>query len=87
MLFLHVLTILQPNLINRAVMYINNSMHAGTSGGSVVDENGDVFGVITKRAVTSASQKRYPELEIPSGCTIELGLQLLPHVAKKMGGA
>ena len=68
------------------VMYIDNSMHSGASGGPVFNENGDVVGLITKRATTSASQSRYPNLDVPSGCTIGLGLQPLLHVARKTGG-
>lgn len=36
------------------VMYIDNSMHSGASGGPIVDENGDVVAIITKRSITSA---------------------------------
>lgn len=69
------------------VMYIDNSMHSGASGGPIVNENGDVVAVITKRSITSASQSRYPGLDVPSGCTVGLGLQPLLYVAKKTGGA
>ncbi|MGL6070646.1 S1 family peptidase, partial [Craterilacuibacter sp.] len=64
-------------------IYIDNSMHSGASGGPVFNENGEAVGVITKRAVTSASQGSYPKLEVPSGCTIGLSLQPLIHVAKR----
>jgi len=67
-------------------MYIDNSMHSGASGGPVFNENGDAVGVITKRAVTSASQEHYPKLEVPSGCTIGLGLQPFIHIARMTGG-
>lgn len=69
------------------VMYIDNSMHSGASGGPIVDENGDVVAMITKRSITSASQSRYPGLEVPSGCTIGLGLQPLLYIARRTGGA
>jgi Trypsin-like peptidase domain len=68
-------------------MYIDNSMHSGASGGPVVNANGDAVGVITKRAVTYASQEHYPKLEVPSGCTVGLGLQPLLYIARKTGVA
>lgn len=64
------------------VIYIDNSMHSGASGGPIVDENGDVVAIITKRSITSASQNRYPQLNVPSGCTIGLGLQPLLYLAQ-----
>ncbi|MDQ1092425.1 hypothetical protein QE400_001838 [Xanthomonas sacchari] len=67
-------------------MYIDNSMHSGASGGPVFNENGDAVGIITKRAVTSASQEHYPKLEVPSGCTIGLGLQPILYIASRTGG-
>ena len=65
------------------IMYIDNSMHSGASGGPIFNKNGDAVGIITKRSVTSASQERYPNLEVPSGCTIAVGLQPLLHVVRK----
>lgn len=77
----------QGDRIECDVIYVDNSMHFGASGGPIVNRNGDAVGVITKRSTTSASQDRYPSLEVPSGCTVGLGLQPLLHVAKKTGGA
>jgi hypothetical protein len=37
------------------VDYIDNVMHSGASGGPVVNENGEVIGVVSKRAVTKVS--------------------------------
>lgn len=69
------------------IMYIDNSMHSGASGGPVVNVNGDVVAMITKRSITSVSQSRYPGLDVPSGCTVALGLQPLVYIAQKTGGA
>lgn len=77
----------QGERIECDVFYIDNSVHSGASGGPIFNRNGDAVGVITKRSTTSASQERYPNLEVPSGCTIGLGLQPLLHVAKKTSGA
>jgi len=45
------------------VYYIDNIMHSGSSGGPVVNLQGQVLGTITKRAVTRVS---YPDLAIPN---------------------
>lgn len=57
------------------VFYVDNSVHSGASGGPVFNTNGDAVGVISQRAITSASQRDYPNLMLPSGATVGLGLQ------------
>ena len=57
--------------------YLDNGMHRGASGGPVVNDLGEVIGVITKRAVTTVS---YPDLEhpnkdVPSGSTLAISPQ------------
>ncbi|RZZ84910.1 S1 family peptidase [Pseudoxanthomonas winnipegensis] len=59
------------------LFYIDNSVHSGASGGPVCNLHGEAVGIITRRAVTSASQSEAPGLKIPSGCTIGIGLQPL----------
>jgi len=59
------------------VFYLDNGMHSGASGGPVVTKDGDVVGIITQRAITSASQSNDPRLEIPSGSTICISLTSL----------
>lgn len=56
------------------VDYIDNAMHSGASGGPVVNENSEVIGVISKRAVTriSSSNKTIPAHEVPSGSTLSI---------------
>ncbi|MDA3807028.1 MAG: serine protease [Thiomicrorhabdus sp.] len=56
------------------VFYLDNGVNSGASGGPVVNENGEAIGVITQRAVTSASQESVPNLKVPSGATIALSL-------------
>ena len=57
------------------VFFVDNSVHSGASGGPVVSASGEAIGVITKRAITSASQSDAPNLQVPSGATIGLSLQ------------
>lgn len=59
------------------LFYIDNSVHSGASGGPICNARGEAVGVITKRAVTSASQERAPGIMVPSGCTVAIGLQPL----------
>ena len=59
------------------LFYIDNSIHSGASGGPICNAHGEAVGVITKRAVTSASQESAPNIVVPSGCTIGIGLQPL----------
>ena len=56
------------------VDYIDNGMHSGASGGPIVNDNGEVIGVISKRAVTriSSFNREMPSLEIPSGSTLSV---------------
>ena len=68
------------------VFYIDNSIHSGASGGPIFNSNGEAVGVITKRAITSASQSQYPGLEVPSGATIGLSLQAV-ELACRRGNA
>ena len=55
-------------------------MHSGASGGPVINKSGDAVGIITQRAVTSASQKEAPSLSIPSGSTVAISIQPLKAV-------
>lgn len=68
------------------VMYIDNGMHPGASGGPVVNQMGEAVGVISQRAVTriDVGEER---VRVPSGCTVALSLAPLLHIARKAGGA
>lgn len=66
------------------VFYIDNSIHSGASGGPIFNNNGEAVGVITKRAITSASQSQYPGLEVPSGATIGLSLQAVELACRRI---
>lgn len=61
--------------------YIDNQIHSGASGGPICNVHGQAVGLIAQRSVTSASQEQAPDLIVPSGCTIALGLQPLRALA------
>ena len=65
--------------LSLASYYIDNAMHSGASGGPVINNQGEVIGVITKRAVTTVS---YPDLddpnkEVPSGSALAISASTL----------
>jgi len=64
------------------LFYIDNSIHSGASGGPVCNERGEAIGIISQRSVTSASQESAPNLEVPSGCTIGIGLNPIKALAE-----
>lgn len=63
--------------ISCEIIFIDNGMNPGASGGPVVNSEGEAIGIITKRAITSAAQGADPSLAIPSGCTIAISLHPL----------
>ena len=64
------------------LFYIDNGIHSGASGGPICNVHGDAVGLITRRAVTSASQEASPGIFVPSGCTIGVSLQPLRALAE-----
>ncbi|PAB32936.1 serine protease [Pseudomonas savastanoi] len=50
-----------------SLFYMDNGVNSGASGGPIVNEGGEAIGVISQRAVTSASQSSAPGLKVPSG--------------------
>ena len=68
------------------VMYIDNAMHHGASGGPLVNENGEAVGVVSQRAVTRVDVGE-EKVRVPSGCTVAISLAPLLHIARKTGGA
>lgn len=67
------------------VMYIDNAMHQGASGGPLVNENGEAVGVVSQRAVTRVDVGE-EKVRVPSGCTVAISLAPLLHIARKTGG-
>jgi len=68
--------------INGDIIYMDNSMHSGSSGGPIVNEKGEVIGIITERAITSAGQSEDTSLKVPSGSTIGISMQPLLGISK-----
>lgn len=59
------------------IFYLDNAMHSGASGGPVINKSGDAVGIITQRAITSASQREATSLSVPSGSTVAISIQPL----------
>lgn len=62
------------------VFMIDTSMHSGASGGPIMNKDGEIIGILTKRAITSVSQKDAPTLKVPSGSTIGISFEPI-HMA------
>ena len=69
------------------VMYIDNAMHSGASGGPLFNANGEAVGVVSQRAVTSVDSGNKGMLSIPSGCTVAVSLAPMIHVEKRAAEA
>lgn len=67
------------------VMYIDNAMHPGASGGPLFNSSGEAIGVVSQRAVTAVDSGQKGMLPIPSGCTIAVSLAPLELVQKRLG--
>ena len=52
------------------VIYIDNVLHSGGSGGPIVNSRGEVIGIVTERAFTPVPLDVMPELKIPSGTAV-----------------
>lgn len=64
------------------IFYIDNGMHSGASGGPIVNEDGIAIGVLTQRAVTPAHQSNDSKLQVPSGSSIGISLQVLKTMSE-----
>lgn len=58
--------------ISGDILYVDNAMHSGASGGPVVDEQGKIAGIITQRALTQVPFEETPGLRVPSGTSIAI---------------
>ncbi len=65
------------------LMYIDNAMHSGASGGPVFNEHGVAVGVVSQRAVTRVDRTGADRLDVPAGSTLAVGLAPLIYVAAK----
>jgi hypothetical protein len=65
------------------VLYVDNAMHPGASGGPLFNVSGEAVGVVSQRAVTSVNSGKEGMLPVPSGCTVAVSLAPLAHIARK----
>lgn len=70
-----------------AEMYIDNALHAGASGGPVIDDAGRLIGIVTMRAMTDVPYEETPNLRVPSGAAVALSPLLVVRELKKLGVA
>lgn len=68
-----------------AEMYIDNVLHAGASGGPVIDGAGRLIGIITMRAMTDVPYEDTPKLRVPSGAAVGLSPLLIAPELSKLG--
>ncbi|WPO00636.1 serine protease [Pseudomonas sp. MUP55] len=66
--------------VDFSLFYLDNGVNSGASGGPIVNEAGEAIGVISQRAVTSASQSTDTSLKVPAGATIGLSLEPIETV-------
>jgi len=67
------------------VLYVDNQLQMGASGGPLVNPDGEVIGIITQRAITSVPYPETPDLRVPSGSTVAVSPRLiLPFIENEI---
>jgi len=64
------------------IMYVDNVMNSGASGGPLFNAHGEAVGVISQRAVTAVDTGKEAMLKVPSGCTVAISLAPLRYVSR-----
>ena len=59
------------------VFYVDNQLQMGASGGPIVNQDAEVIGIITQRAITSVPYRETPDLRVPSGSTVAVSPRLI----------
>lgn len=59
------------------VFYVDNQLQTGASGGPVVNQDAEVIGIITQRAITSVPYRETPDLRVPSGSSVAVSPRLI----------
>ncbi|MBR8657851.1 trypsin-like peptidase domain-containing protein, partial [Achromobacter sp. Marseille-Q0513] len=72
--------------VNWHVLYVDNAMHPGASGGPLFNANGEAVGVVSQRAVTFVDSGKQV-LSMPSGCTVVVSLTPLELVLRRFRNA
>ena len=63
------------------IFYVDNAMHSGASGGPIINEQGELIGIITQRAITAVPFEESPELKVPSGSAVAVSPRaMLPFI-------
>jgi S1-C subfamily serine protease len=62
------------------VVYVDNALHSGASGGPVVDEKAEIVGILTERAITSVAFRETPDLRVPSGSNVAITPRVIKHL-------
>ena len=69
------------------IIYIDNVLHSGASGGPVINKQGEIVGIITERAITRVSFKDLPGLRIPSGSAVAISPRCIKLFIDRYGSA
>jgi hypothetical protein len=77
----------QSEQIDCDIMYIDNAMHSGASGGPVFNRRGDAVGIVSQRALTRMNPGSNEMLQIPSGSTVAVSLAPLLYFRSKCSAA
>jgi hypothetical protein len=71
------------DLLSVTAFYLDNQIHFGASGGPIVSREGRAKGIIVSRAWTTADQEGGAKLQVPSGSTRGISLDVLKVLQKK----
>jgi len=66
------------------ILYIDNVMHSGASGGPVVNENCELVGIISERAIAEVSFEESPGLKVPSGSAVAITPKPFANIIKEL---
>lgn len=65
--------------------HVDNVLHSGASGGPVLDSDGELLGILTKRAITRVPYEDSPGLRVPSGAAVAITPQILIPKLRELG--
>ena len=74
----------EENCLEGEIFYVDNVMHSGASGGPVINERGEIIGIITLSAVTDASTEKITDIEVPSGSTVAVTTRTIAPAIRKV---
>jgi hypothetical protein len=71
------------DLLNVSAFYLDNQIHSGASGGPIVCRDGRAKGIIVSRSLTTANREDGAKLQVPSGSTWGISLDVLRALRNK----